>query len=429
MANNFDSNFTRQLARVFLEKFESLRVLSKNVNTQLLANKFSPKSGDTVDFKRPTDYKSNRTPEGDVSGLTADNIITGKASGIVQNYFTVFVDYDEADEAIKMDQIDQLLEPMATRIVTDLEIDFAAFMMINSGLLAGTYGSPVATWDDVARAGAIMESSGIPKDGDWNYTVNPFTQTSLASDQRSLGAGGSAGELISKSHKMAIITDQFAGMKVMSATTLATLTSHSVADRVGALNSNPDVTYVTAKDTMTQDLDVNAFGANLQVRAGEVIQITGVNRLNLSTRQPMIDETGGVIVFTGVVTTAVTLSGTGTGTIVISGPAIFEASLGNGMYNTVDVAPVATDVLTLLGALSTLQQPNLFWHKQAFGIGSVPIKKLNSTDTVGTTEDGLQIRVSKGVGFLENNQKVRFDFRPAYAVFNPFFAGQGFGTP
>jgi hypothetical protein len=65
----------------------------------------------------------------------------------------------------------------------------------------------------------------------------------------------------------------------------------------------------------------------------------------------------------------------------------------------------------------------------AFGIGSVPIKKLHSTDTLGTTEDGLQIRVSKGVGFLENNQKVRFDFRPAYAVYNPFFAGQGFGTP
>jgi hypothetical protein len=426
MANNFDSNFTRQLARVFLEKFESMRVLSKNVDTQLLAGKFSPKSGDTVDFKRPTDYTTRRTPEGDVSLLTADDIITGKASGIVQNYFTVFVDYDEADEAIKMDQLDQLLEPMATRIVTDLEVDFAAFMLKNSGLLAGTYGTPVATWDDVARAGAIMESSGIPKDGKWNYTVNPFTQTSLASDQRSLGAGGSAGGLISEAHKLAIISDGFAGMRVMSATTLATLTSHSVADRVGAIDVNPDVTYVTAKDTMTQAIVVTSFGINLQVRAGEVLQITGRNRLNLNTRQPMIDEAGAVIVFTGVVTQAVTLDGSGEGTIIISGPALFEAA---GQYNTVDTAPVATDVLTLLGALSTLQQPNLFWHKMAFGIGSVPIKKLHSTDTLGTTEDGLQIRVSKGVGFLENNQKVRFDFRPAYAVYNPFFAGQGFGTP
>ncbi len=401
-----------------------MRVLSKNVDTQLLAGKFSPRSGDTVDFKRPTDYVSVRTPAGDVSGEVASDIITGKASGIVQNYFTVFVDYDEADEAIKMDQLDQLLAPMATRIVTDLEVDFAAFMLVNAGLLAGTYGTAVSTWDHVARAGAIMETSGIPKDGMWNYTVNPFTQTALASDQRSLGAGGSAGGLISEAHKLAILSDGFAGMRVMSATTLATTTSFSAADRVGALAGNPDVTYLTHKDTMEQSLSVNAFGANLEVRAGEVIQITGRNRLNLNTRQPIIDETGANIVFTGVVTTAVTLSGTGTGTILIAGPAIFEAL---GAFNTVDSAPVITDVLTLLGALSTLQQPNLFWHKQAFGIGSVPIKKLHSTDTLGTTEDGLQIRVSKGVGFLENNQKVRFDFRPAYAVYNPFFAGQGWG--
>lgn len=426
MPNNFDSNFTRQLARVFLEKFESMRVLSKNVDTQLLAGKFSPRSGDTVDFKRPTDYTSRRTPEGDVSLLTADDIITGKASGIVQNYFTVFVDYDEADEAIKMDQLDQLLAPMATRIVTDLEVDFAAFMHKNAGLLAGTYGTAVSTWDHVARAGAIMESSGIPKDGLWNYTVNPFTQTSLASDQRSLGAGGPAGSLISEAHRLAILTDAFAGMKVMSATTLNSLTTHSVADRVGAIDVNPDVTYVTAKDTMTQDIVVTSFGVALQIRAGEVLQISGRNRMNLSTRQPIIDEAGANILFTGVVTTDVTLDGSGEGTINIAGPAIFEAA---GAYNTVDSAPIATDVLTVLGALSTLYQPNLFWHKQAFSIGSVPIKKLHSTDTVGTTEDGLQIRVSKGVGFLENNQKVRFDFRPAYGVMNPFFAGQGWGSP
>jgi hypothetical protein len=83
--------------------------------------------------------------------------------------------------------------------------------------------------------------------------------------------------------------------------------------------------------------------------------------------------------------------------------------------------------VTLLGAASTIYQPNLFWHKQAFAIGSVPIKKLYSTDTLATTKDGLQIRVSKGASIRENKQIVRFDFRPAYGVMNPFFAGQGWG--
>lgn len=425
MANNFDSNITRKLARVFLEKFESERVLSKNVDTQLLSGAFNPSSGDTVDFKRPTDYVSNRTPEGDISALSPSDIITGKASGVVQDYFTVEVDYNEADEAIKMDQIDQLLAPMATRIKTDLELDFADFMRKNSGLLAGTYGAAVSTWDHVAEAGAVMQSAGIPMDSKWYYTVNPYTQRSLASDQRSLGSGGTSGGLISESHRKAIISDNFAGMTVMTATTLGSSVSGAGADRQGTIASNPDVTYLTAKDSMKQSIAVADFQANLEIKAGEVVEITGRNRLNMSTREPVVDELGSVVAFTGVVTEDVTLSGAGAGTIVISGPAIFETG---GAYNTVDSAPISGDVITLLGSASKLVQPNLFWHKQAFSIGSVPIKKLHSTDTVATTEDGLQFRVSKGVSFRENKQIVRVDFRPAYSTLNPFFAGQGFGA-
>ncbi len=426
MANNFDSNFTRMLARIFLEKFESARVLSKNVDTQLLAGKFNPSTGDTVDFKRPTDYISRRTPEGDVSLLAVSDIITGKASGVVQDYFTVFVDYDEADEAIKMDQIDQLLAPMATRIVTDLELDFASFMLKNAGLLAGTVGTAVSTWDHVAESGAVMQATGIPMDSMWNFALNPFTQRTLASDQRSLGAGGVAGGLIDEAHKRAILSENFAGMRVMSATTLDSFTSATTGDLIGALNGNPDVTYVTHKDTMQQTLVVDGFGAfGASVPAGTVVQITGRNRLNLSTRQPMVDELGGNIEYTGVVVVDSANFAGGAGTLLVSGPAIFEV---DGQFNTTDTAIVDGDVITILNADTTLFQPNLFWHKQAFGLGSVPIKKLHSTDTLATTEDGLQMRVSKGVGFLENNQKVRFDFRPAYAAFNPFFAGQGWGT-
>lgn len=424
MANNFDSNFTRQLARVFLEKFESSRVLSKNVNTQLLEGKFNPASGANVDFKRPTDYVSVRTAEGDVSGETVSSIITGKATGTVQNYFTAFVDYDEADEAIKMDQLDELLAPMATRIVTDLELDFAAFMMKNSGLLVGAPGTAVTTWDHVAEAGAMMAASGIPSDDKWMYAVNPFTQTKLAGVQRGLGSGGVSGDLISEAHRKAILSDNFAGMKVMQATTLASFTTPATGDLVGTINGAPTPTYVGAKDTMTQSITVADIGTFTgTIKAGTVVQITGRNRLNLSTRQPIIDDTGANRLFTAVVTADASLT-SGAGTLIVSGPGIFESG---GAFNTIDSAIANSDVITILNADSKLFQPNLFWHKQAFGIGSVPIKKLHSTDTLATTEDGLQMRVSKGVGFLQNNNKVRFDFRPAYAVLNPFFAGQAFG--
>ncbi len=427
MANNFDSNFTRKLMRSFLDKFESSRVLTKNVDTQMFAGKFNGSTGDTIDVKRPTDFVTRRTSNGDVSsGAGKSDIITGKASAVVQDYFTVFVDYEEADEAIKMDQLDELLAPMATRVVTDFETDFAKFMMANTALLAGTVGTAIGAggdaWGDVAEAGAIMQASGIPNDGMWNYAVNPFAQRKLAGDQRSLG--GETGTMTANTK--ATIAENFAGLRVMTATTLANYrTGDQGTDRAGTVVGTPVATYVAAKDTMTQVIGVTAFEFGLEIKAGETVTIVGPNRLNLSTRLPVIDETGSQVVWTATVTADVVLDGSGAGNLTVTGPCINEA---NGQYNTADAAIVAGAVITLGGAADTVIQPNLFWHKQAFTVASVPIKRLHSTDTFAETEDGMQLRVSKGSGFLENENKVRIDFRPAYGVLNPFFAGQGHGN-
>lgn len=422
MANSFDSNFTRKLAPIVLKAFECERKLTKHVDTQLLDGRYDGSdTGEIVDFKRPTDYKSVRSPKGDVSGSGVSDIITGKAAGTVQDYFTVVVDYSEADEAIKMAQKNELVDlPMIRRIVTDFELDFANFMRKNSALLSGTVGTPVTTWSHVANAGAMLSSAGVPHDGDWCFAMNPFTQVNLASNQRSLGTNPEVGT----ANRNGVITSQFAGMMVLEATTLGSYTTGVGADRSGTLSATPTATYLSVKDTMTQTLSVTAFQANLVVAAGETVTVPTRFRLNLATRQPMLDASGAPVPWSGTVVNTVTLGASGEGSLVVTGPAVFEAT---GAYNTVSSALTSGDVITLGGAAATVIQPNLFWHKQAFSVGSVPMKKLYSTDTVATTHDGLQLRVSRGVGFLENLQKVRIDFRPAYGVMNPFFAGKAFG--
>ena len=98
MANNLSSNITRKVARVFLDEFESSRVITKTINTQLLSGKFNPSSGSNVDFKRPHDYNSIRTAGGDISSSTKSDIIAGKATGTVQNYFTVATEWTNIQE-------------------------------------------------------------------------------------------------------------------------------------------------------------------------------------------------------------------------------------------------------------------------------------------------------------------------------------------
>jgi hypothetical protein len=421
MANNLTSNVTRKVARVFLEAFESSRVVTKTVDTQLLSGKFNPSSGSTVDFKRPHDYNSIRTSGGDISSSTKSDIIAGKATGTVQNYFTVATEWGNVEEALELDQLEQILAPMARRIVTDLEIDLASYMLKNSSLKYGSHGTAVDAWGDVAGAGALMDSIGVPAAAERYYLMNPFTTSALANVQNGLNASD---QLVRTAWENAQISQNFGGMRALTSNALASFTSGTGADRAGTLSAAPDATYVTAKDTMTQTLAVTGFTSGMVVKAGDMVTIANVNRLNLDTRTAMIDASGANVAWTGVVTADVTLTG-GAGNIVVAGPAIYEA---NGQYNTVDAAPVSGAVVTILSASATLYQPNLFFTKQAFGMGTVKLPKLYSTDTIATTEDGMSIRVSKYADGDANTQKIRFDLLPAYATFNPFMAGQGFGV-
>ncbi len=427
MPNNFDSNFQRKLVRVFLERFESKRSVSKAVNTQILEGKFDRRSGANVDFQRPRDFVSTRTSDGDISGQNAQSIIAGKATGTVQDYFTVDYELKDVDMTLKYDQLseDEDIDSAATRMVTDLETDFAKYMVQNSNLSYGDPDTAVTTWQHVANWGALMRSVGVPT-GDWSAVLNPFAVSELADQQRGMGAGGKAGNAVMSALEQATMVERFAGFRrVMSADTLYSFTTNAITDRAGTLSATPDGTYVTAKDTMTQSLAVTAFTANLTVKAGEIIEVTGRFRNSLSTRQAFVDGAGAQVKWRGTVTADVTLGASGEGTLVVSGPAIFETG---GAYNTVSSALTSGDVVTLLGTGTTTYQPNLFFHKNAFAIGGVKLSKLNSTDTIMTTKDGISIRCSKYADVRGNVQGFRFDLLPAYAVLNPFFAGQGFGT-
>jgi len=422
MANNLSSNVTRKLARVFLEGFDEARVITKSINTQLLSNRFDPSSGSTVDFKRPHDYKTIRQASGDLTGQTKSDIIAGKATGTVQPYFTTATEWSNLEQAIELDQLDEILKPMARRMVTDLEVDMAKFMMLNSGLSVGTPGTVVDAWSDVAAASALMENIGVPTDQQWCYAMNPNTQVALANKQTELNAGD---PLVKDAWQRAMISSDFAGFRVMKSTALHSITTAAGADKIGALASAPDLTYVTAKDTMTQVLALKSMTNNLAIKAGEIIEITPRHRLSNATRLPIVDAAGNQVKFRATVVADKTLSGTGTGDVVVTGPAIFEAA---GGYNTVDSALATNDEVKIISPQSTFLQPNMFWHPQSFGIGTVKLPKLYSTDTVATTKDGFSIRISKYADGDKNKQMVRYDMLPAFAVFNPSFAGQGYGS-
>ncbi len=425
MANDLTSNVTRKLMRTFLKHFESNRVVTKTVDTQLFEGKFTPASGTTVDIKRPHDYTSIRTAGGDISGETKDSITAGKATATVQNYFTASVDWDNVEEALELDQLDQIIAPMARRIVTDLEVDFAAFMLVNCGMVQGTPGQAIDAWQEVANAGALMASTGVPGDMPWYYLMNPFSQVAMANLQKDLT---SVDTLVQTAWQKAQISRDFGGLQALTANALGSYTTGATGDVAGAVDATPTATYVSVKDTMQQTIHIDAVAAAATYVAGTVFEIATRFILNQSTREPALDAAGANIPWRGVLNADV-LTATSEGDFVFSSPAIKETTGSrDSAYDTVVAAILDGDVVDVLSADSTTFQPNLFYHPQAFSLATVKLPKLFSTDTTVTTEDGFSLRVSKYSDGDANVQKIRFDLLPAFAVLNPFFAGHGYGV-
>ena len=146
--------------------------------------------------------------------------------------------------------------------------------------------------------------------------------------------------------------------------------------------------------------------------------------MNQSTRQVILNG-GSAVKWRAVVTADAAISGNAV-TVIVAGPAIKEST---EQYDTIDTGLTAGDVVTFLNTDDALTQPNMFYHKNAYSIGSVPLPRLSAQDTFMKSKDGLQMRMSRGSSLRENKQILRIDLLPAFAVLNPFLAGQGYGNP
>ncbi len=420
MANNVSSNFARKLLEQFLVDFEAKRVLSKAVNTQLFAGKLNPSSGTVIDVKRPHRYLATRSATGDLSSATND-IISGKAFATVQNYISVKIDYTNADEALKLNQLNEITGPAADELVTTLETSFASFMLANSGLAWGAPDTAVDAWSDIAGPMALMRSLGVV--GECNYVMNPYVAAGLADAQNSLNGGKDS--LVNMAWEEAQISNSFAGLKVFTSDALATYTNATMADMAGAVATAPTATYVGAKDTMTQSVQLSGLTGSVTIPAGAIIEFADTYYVNQKTRSTFVDGAGNAVKFRATVTADAVVDSTGDVTVVLSAPAIYESG---GQYNTTESAIAQNEVATILGTTATQYQPNMFFHKDSFTITTVKLPKLYSTDSTVVTKDGIAIRVSKYSDGDKNEQSIRFDLLPAFGVMNPLMAGKGFGA-
>ncbi|MGL5281213.1 MAG: P22 phage major capsid protein family protein [Plesiomonas shigelloides] len=419
--NNADSNVSSIVLKSFAPKFENETALMKTVDRQLIQGEIDPNTGDTVFLKRPHQYKTERTADGDLTGKSASALISGKIPAKISNYCTVFVKYSQIEQAIKLNQLDTILEPVVDAMNTALELELGRFIMANGALSLGTPGTGITKWSDVAQCGSFLRDLGVTGR---NYAVmDPWAAQNLADKQTTLDNP----EMVRTAWERALIPGNFAGVTAMTSNGLAARVSGSAAGASGiTVKTQPTVDYATVKDSYTMTV-VLTGATGLTLKAGDQLEFATSYWINQQSKQQLV-RNGSPVKFTATVLADATAAGADI-TVTLSGVAIVDSN--NPQYNTVSSAITAGMAVSVKGAASSTYKPNLFFNEKAIAMGTVELPKLHALDSsvMSSAKSGLSIRVHKFSDGITNMQMMRFDILPSFAMLNPMMAGQFHGNP
>ena len=418
--NNMSKNVSQKVLQKFLPAFASDLVLTKTVNRQIIANKIDNTTGDSIQIKRPHQFKTEESDDGDLTGKDPSALVGATATAKVGKYITVYVGWSQIEEALELNQLSTILSPIARTMATKLEDRIANFILANGALSIGNAGSGIKEWDEVSRAGALFKDMGQP--GRKYAALSPWSIAALANKQTALANG----DLNRSAWEKAQIPRNFAGLDaVFDANSLATRTTGQAAGVATlTVKTAPTIDYMTVKDTYQFTVPLTGATASVNgfLKAGDQLIFSATAWVNQMNKQPIIGDSGDIIAFTCTVMADANSDASGNITVTCSGVPIYDAGLPQ--YNTVARAVTAGDAVMVRGAKGKLIKPSLFYTDSFMGLATIKLPKLHSIDSSVVSWNGLSIRAHKWSDGTKNGQFMRFDLLPALACFNPMEGGQ-----
>lgn len=424
-SNSLGKNVVQDILRKFLPAWKSEVVTLNTVDKQIYAQPgFTPRSGNTIQVKRPHQFVTVRTSGGDISSAAPNDIVAATATATVQDYITFHCDWTQVEEALYLDQLDEILAPAREKMIVDLETDFNAFIKNTGAHFLGTADTAIDAWGDIAQVGSFCKALGFPT-GKIYTEVGPYAVQDLADAQKGIFSK----DLAEDAWKNAMIPTNFGGVIAYMSNTLP---AHSIGDHDGGLqlNATPTQTYSAAKDTYLTTLQLKGADTSVTgfLKKGDVIRVESRYWNQMHSKVQAAGRGGAGLAYTATVTADADSDGSGLVTVIVSGPAISDASVNN-QYDTVSSALAEDDNVTVLsGTASGSTVPNLFYHEKAYSLNTVKLPKLHSIDSSVASFMGMSIRAHRYADGDANRQKIRFDILPAYACNNPLLAGRFYGN-
>ncbi|NIE67470.1 P22 phage major capsid protein family protein [Burkholderia sp. Ax-1719] len=362
------------------------------------------KIGYTVNVRRPARFKGTVGP-----ALNVEDFVEGSVPVTLTTQFHVDTQFSTADLLLSMDDFKRrLIKPAVAAIANKIDFDGTTFAYQNTANAVGTPGTKPNSLATFLNAGAILDSEGVPRDGERNIVLDPFTMAASVGGFSNLFNPQAQ---IGEQYKKGLIGRETAGFDWYQ-------DQNVVAYTVGAQGGTPVFSTSGASSALItsgwQDngtLYTTGWTASTNVlNVGDVIQIAGVYAVNPQNRSAWGTPTLRQFVvrpavgtpsngtFTPIVNSygqvvggSYTSDGSGILQLTIA-PAIISA----GQFQNVTAAPANNAAITVFGAANTVSPQSLGFHRDAFTIASADLELPDGVHFAGRAADketGLSIRV------------------------------------
>lgn len=302
--------------------------------------------------------------------------------------------FTSSDLTLSLDDFtNRVTKPKIVQLANDIDYD-GLQQFINVPAEVGAPGTVPATLDVYQNASQFIADEGFPIDGEDDITthVSPKMMRIIFPQLQGLitngGGTASLGFLRSLAKGEDGGSDDFIKGKVTEAAGMTFFrTQNAPTFTTGTQGGSP---VVNGANQTGSSIASSGWSNNTQVlNQGDIIYFAGVHRINPLTRQSTGDLRGFVV------TANVTSNGSGQANIPIAcvdGDGITLA----GPYQTVDVSPANSAVITVSGASAVTSQRGLVFHPEAFTFGCADLEMYDNqhiSEMAADKDLGLAIRM------------------------------------
>lgn len=357
------------------------------------------KIGTTLNVRKPVRF-IGRTGQ----AINLENLVETQVPVTLTTQFGVDFEVTSTQMTLQIDEFsDRFIKPAVAKIANQIDSDGLSLASTAIYNAVGTPGTTPSTLQTYLSAGALLDKTATPRDGQRSVVINPDGQATIVGALSGLFNDTTE---VSKQYKTGTM-GLTGGLKWSMDQNVANHT-------VGPLGGTP---AVNGANQTGASLITNGWtaAAALRLNQGDIFTIAGVFGVNPQSYQ----STGSLQQF--VVTANVNSDGTGAATIPIS-PAIVTSGSGQ----TVTASPASGALLTVLGAANTVTPQNIAFHKDAFTLAcaDLDLPKAGIIEGARYSDDqlGMSIRYISAYDVTNDLWISRFDVLYGWAVLRPELA-------